>query len=144
LWESQNPRVGTRSAYVAQDGTAWIVEEGGTLVRLDQKTGKMTKFKGPAEKGGMNTVRIDPKGILWVSGNPTSYRFDPKTEKYTQLTEVLNTYGANLDKQGNIWFDEASGLGQIFKVDYKTEKVTSWTPPPSGGLSPPPPGRFQG
>jgi len=133
LWESQNPRVGTRSAYVAQDGTAWIVEEGGTLVKLDQKTGKMTKFKGPAEKGGMNTVRVDPKGILWVSGNPTSYRFDPRTEKYTQLAEVPNTYGANLDKQGNIWFDEASGLGRIFKVDYKTEKVTSWTPPPAEG-----------
>jgi virginiamycin B lyase len=70
---------------------------------------------------------------LWVSGGPYSYRFDPKTGVYSELKDVPNTYGANLDKAGNIWFDEVGGQGRIFKVDYKTEKVTTWTPPPQPG-----------
>jgi virginiamycin B lyase len=132
LWDSQTPRVGTRSAWLSHDGlSAWVVEEGGTLVKVDVKTGKQTKFKGPGR--AMNTVREDPKGILWVSGNPLSYRFDPKTGVYKQLDEVPATYGANLDKEGNIWFDEGGGQGRIFKVDYKTEKVTTWTTPPEKG-----------
>jgi virginiamycin B lyase len=132
LWESQQPRVGTRSAQLTRDGaSAWVVEEGGTLVKVDVKSGKQTKYKGPGRS--MNTVREDPKGILWVSGGPYSYRFDPKTGVYTELKDVPNTYGANLDKAGNIWFDEAGGQGRIFKVDYKTEKVTTWTPPPQPG-----------
>jgi virginiamycin B lyase len=132
LWESQLPRVGTRSAQLTRDGaSAWVVEEGGTLVKVDVKTGKQIKYKGPGKS--MNTVREDPKGILWVSGGPYSYRFDPKTGVYTELKDVPNTYGANLDKAGNIWFDEVGGQGRIFKVDYKTEKVTTWTPPPQPG-----------
>jgi len=132
LWESQQPRVGTRSAQMTRDGvSAWVVEEGGTLVKVDVKTGKQTKYKGPGKT--MNTVREDPNGILWVSGSPFSYRFDPKTGTYTELKDVPNTYGANLDKAGNIWFDEASGQGRIFKVEYKTGKVTTWTPPPQPG-----------
>ena len=132
LWESQQPRVGTRSAQLTRDGaSAWVVEEGGTLVKVDVKSGKQTKYKGPGKS--MNTVREDSKGILWVSGGPYSYRFDPKTGVYTELKDVPNTYGANLDKVGNIWFDEVGGQGRIFKVDYKTEKVTTWTPPPQPG-----------
>ena len=130
---SQNPRVGTRSAFMGPDGIVWVVIEGGTLVKLDPKTGAMKEYKGPAAKGGMNTVRADANGILWVSGTPYSYRFDPKTEKYTELTDIPATYGANLDKDGNIWFDEAAGQGRIFKVDYKTEKISTWNPPPAPG-----------
>src|SRR6202163_4252030 len=133
MLSSQVPRVGPRAASVGPDGTTWVVIEGGTLVKLDSKTGKMKEYKGPEAKGGMNTVRIDPKGIVWVSGNPYSYRFDPKGEKYTELTEIPNTYGSNLDKYGNIWFDEVGGEGRLFKVDYKTEKITKWTPPPAPG-----------
>jgi virginiamycin B lyase len=132
LWESQSPRVGTRSVQMTHDGvSAWVVEEGGTLVKVDVKTGKQTKYKGPGKT--MNTVREDPNGILWVSGTPFSYRFDPKTGVYTEIKDAPATYGANLDRAGNIWFDEAGGAGRIFKVDYKTSKVTTWTPPPQPG-----------
>ena len=38
LWESQSPRVGTRSVQMTHDGvSAWVVEEGGTLVKVDVK-----------------------------------------------------------------------------------------------------------
>ena len=132
LWESQSSRVGTRSVQMTHDGvSAWVVEEGGTLVKVDVKTGKQTKYKGPGKT--MNTVREDPNGILWVSGTPFSYRFDPKTGVYTEIKDAPATYGANLDRAGNIWFDEAGGAGRIFKVDYKTSKVTTWTPPPQPG-----------
>jgi virginiamycin B lyase len=132
LWESQSPRVGTRSVIMTHDGvSAWVVEEGGTLVKVDVKTGKQTKYKGPGKT--MNTVREDPNGILWVSGTPYSYRFDPKTGVYTEIKDAPATYGANLDRAGNLWFDEAAGQGRIFKVDYKTSKVTTWTPPPQPG-----------
>jgi|HubBroStandDraft_3_1064219.scaffolds.fasta_scaffold34198_2 virginiamycin B lyase len=132
LWESQSPRVGTRSVQMTRDGvSAWVVEEGGTLVKVDVKSGKQTKYKGPGKS--MNTVREDPNGILWVSGSPFSYRFDPKTGVYAEVKDAPNTYGANLDRAGNIWFDEVGGQGRIFKLDYKTEKVTTWTPPPQPG-----------
>ena len=133
LLPNQSRRVGTRSAFMGPDGIVWVVIEGGTLVKLDPKTGTMKEYKGPAARGTMNTVRVDAKGIAWVSGTPYSYRFDPKTEKYTELTEVPATYGANFDKHGNIWFNEAGGQGRIFKVDSTTEKVTAWTPPPAPG-----------
>jgi virginiamycin B lyase len=132
LWESQLPRVGTRSAQMTRDGTTtWVVEEGGTLVKVNVKTGRQTKYKGPGQS--MNTVREDPSGILWISGGPFSYRFDPKTGSYKELRDVPNTYGVNLDMAGNPWFDEVRGQGRIFKVDYKTGKVTTWTPPPQPG-----------
>jgi len=132
LWESQSPRVGTRSVQMTRDGvSAWVVEEGGTLVKVDVKTGQQTKYKGPGRT--MNTVRESPDGILWISGSPFSYRFDPKTGVYTELKDVPNTYGANLDHEGNIWFDEVGGAGRIFKVEYKNSKVTTWTPPPQPG-----------
>lgn len=132
LWESQSPRVGTRSVIMTHDGvSAWVIEEGGTLVKVDVKSGKQIKYKGPGRT--MNTVREDPNGILWVSGTPYSYRFDPKTGVYTEIKDAPATYGANLDKGGNIWFDEAGGAGRIFKVDYKTAKVTTYTPPPQPG-----------
>src|SRR5665213_4501698 len=122
LWESQQPRVGTRSVQMTRDGlSAWVVEEGGTLVKVDVKSGRQTRYKGPGKT--MNTVREDPNGILWVSGSPYSYRFDPKTGIYTELKDVPGTYGANLDKAGNIWFDEATGQGRIFKVEYKLSLI---------------------
>jgi virginiamycin B lyase len=132
LLPSQNPRVGTRSAYVGPDGTLWLVIETGTVVKIDQKSGKMTMLPAPDEKGrSMNTVRVDPKGTVWFSGGPKSWRLDPKTNKFTPVTET-STYAANFDQFYNIWFTEAGGAGRVFKVDDKTEKVSAWTPPTPG------------
>ena len=71
------------------------------------------------------------EGHVWVSGGPQSWRFDPKTNKYTPVTETA-TYAANFDQFYNIWFTEANGAGRVFKVDDKTEKVSAWTPPTPG------------
>ncbi len=131
LLPEQN-RIATRSATMGKDGTEWIVTESEILIKLDPKTGKMQEFKGPAAKGNMNTVRVDPNGILWISGGPYSYRFDPKTGKFTEMHELPATYACNLDKDGEPWFTEANGAGRMFKLDYKTSKVSSWTPPTPG------------
>jgi len=43
-------------------------------------------------------------GSVWSTGGLT--RFDPKTEKFTHITEVPSAYGIAIDKQDTIWFTE--------------------------------------
>jgi virginiamycin B lyase len=111
----------------------WIAaEQSYGVSKFDPKTGKFTEYKTNT-KGEVNTVRVDPNGIVWISGVPYSLRFDPKTEKFTELKDIPNTYAVNLDPAGNPWFDATSGNGELYRVDYKTGKVTKWIPPPATG-----------
>jgi virginiamycin B lyase len=69
---------------------------------------------------------------VWSTGTPLTV-FDPKTGKYTHITDVPRVYGLALDKDGNCWFAENIQNGQIGKVDAKTLKVTKWSPPTTDG-----------
>lgn len=68
-----NWAVGTRSALVGPDGIAWIVIEGGTLVKLDPATGKVIEYPPPAIGNGMREFNNDPQGRMWFAspGNNT-------------------------------------------------------------------------
>ncbi len=133
MFPDQQRRTAVHSVFMAPDGLVWIAaEQTYGVSKLDPKTGKFTEYKTSTE-GEVNTVRVDPKGIVWISGLPYSLRFDPKTEKFTELKDIPNTYAVNLDPAGNPWFDATGGNGELYKVDYKTEKVTKWTPPPASG-----------
>ena len=70
---------------------------------------------------------MHPDGSIWSTGGLT--RFDPKTEKFTHITEVPSAYGIALDKEGTVWFTEMNKTGTIGKVDPKTLKVTKYIPP---------------
>lgn len=129
----QPPRIGIHSVYRGPDGIVWFTEEEeNTLGRLDPKTGHFTEFKNTAKKGSMNTVRVDSTGMVWISGNPYTRRFDPKTNQFTDVPEAERTYAVILDKAGNKWFTENSGKGRIYRIAAETEKLTEWMPPSPG------------
>jgi virginiamycin B lyase len=132
---------GIHSAVAAPDGTVWIAEQGGNRVgRWDPKTQEITEYKDAylpgkeetTQGGSKHTIRFDALGNVWSTGDPLS-KLDPKTGKFTDLwDEVPYTYGAAVDKGGNIWFTNPGGQ-YIGTVDARTMKVSKWTPPSKGG-----------
>jgi virginiamycin B lyase len=132
------PNVGTaavHSAVPAPDGSVWLTEQGSNkLGRWDPTTQKITEYQDayiPGKlgytAGSKHTLRLDPAGNVWASGNPLT-RFDPETQKFTRFSEVPSCYDVKPDKDGNIWFTKQD-THQIGRVDWKTLKVSIWTPP---------------
>jgi virginiamycin B lyase len=142
--EYRVPELGTaaiHSAVPAPDGSIWLTQQGtNKLGRWDPKTKTVSEFQdtylagkeGVTAGGAKHTVRVDAQGRVWSTGTPLTM-FDPKTGKYTHITEVPRVYGLALDKDGNCWFAENIENGQIGKVDAKTLKVTKWSPPTKDG-----------
>jgi virginiamycin B lyase len=122
------------SVFPAPDGSVWMTEfSRSRLARWDPKTEMITEYPDPAPLANgrlpsHHTVRIGPDGMAWSSGQPVS-RFDPKTGKYDYFSE--GSYGVMVDKDGNCWFTEYGKDGKIGRIDGKTLKVQTWTPPPS-------------
>ena len=97
------PNVGTaaiHSAVEAPDGSVWLAEQASNkLGRWDPKTKKVTEYQDPFEPGkegvkeggSKHTVRFDPGGNVWVTGEPLS-RFDLETGKFTNYWETGHTY----------------------------------------------------
>jgi virginiamycin B lyase len=140
------------------DGYVWLtIEKQNALARFDTRTEKFEVFRQPYDgpppaemepnapwpnlrytQGDQtsdprrHTAVADLQGNIWSSGRPLS-KFDVETKKYTFFTEVPDTYGIAVDKEGNVWFAEFNSRDHrsIGKVDVKTNKVTKWTPPNS-------------
>lgn len=140
------------------DGSVWLtIEAQNKLARFDTRTEKFEvfgeKYDGPppAEMepnapwpnlrhtaGGQtgaprrHTAVADLQGNIWSSGRPLS-KFDIETKKFTFFPDVPDTYGIDVDKEGNVWFAEFNSRDHrsIGKVDVKTNKVTKWNPPSS-------------
>jgi hypothetical protein len=108
------PNVGTaavHSAVPGTDGTVWLTEQGSNKVGVwDPHTHKITEFQDayiPGKlgygAGSKHTVRLDPGGNAWSSGNPLT-RLDRNTRKFTRFEEMASTYDVEVDGNGNIWF----------------------------------------
>ena len=132
------PNVGTaavHSAMPAADGTVWLTEQGSNKIgKWDPHTRKIIEFQDAYLRGKVgygagskHTLRFDPDGNVWASGNPLT-RFDRKTSKFTRFGEVPEAYDVKTGNDGNMWFT-APGTDQIGMVDYKTLKVSLWTVP---------------
>jgi virginiamycin B lyase len=139
------------SVIEAPDGTVWFVENTQCkLSKFDPETQKFTDYEPPSCKqqgsgaealgvGGLTlqgagSVRMDHLGNLWANGG-NLWRFDPKTEKFTEFPEGGHAYSLELDKkEGNVWFAQLEE-GKIGEVDIKTLKLTRWTPPASVRLA---------
>ena len=130
------------SAYPAPDGSVWLGEQASNkLGKWDPVTQKITEYQDPylpgkegIEDGGCkHTVRFDPDGNVWSSGDPLS-RYEPKTGKFTNYwDEVGSTYAVENDAAGNIWFTTLR-TNRIGVIDYKTLKVKTWDPPTKGSF----------
>jgi virginiamycin B lyase len=138
------------SAIPAPDGSVWLCQQGSNEIgRWDPNTKTITEYQDPylpgkerTESGGeKHTCRVDPGGNVWATGSPLT-RFDPETRKFTHFFDVpLQAYGIEPGADGNMWFTKQS-TNQIGKVDWKTLKVTYYTPPNSKKLEHPYPRRL--
>ena len=132
------PNVGTaaiHSAVPGPDGTVWLTEQGSNKIgEWDPHTQRITEFQDayiPGKlgygAGSKHTVRLDPDGNAWSSGNPLT-RLDRKTKKFTRFDEIVSSYDVEVDGNGNIWFTRPD-TSQIGMADWKTLKISLWTPP---------------
>jgi virginiamycin B lyase len=132
------PNIGTgsvHSAVPAPDGSVWLTEQGpNKIAKWDPATQQITEYQDQFNPGKLSyaggtkhTLRFDAGGNVWSSGYPLT-RFDPETKKYTRFDNVPGTYDVKEDKDGNIWFTRLD-TAQIGMVDWKTQKVSMWTPP---------------
>jgi virginiamycin B lyase len=133
MFSDQQRRTAVHSVFAAPDGIIWIAaEQNYGVSSFNPKTKQFSEYLS-SNRGEVNTVRVDPKGIIWISGTPFSVRFDPVTKIFTELTDIPDTYAVNLDRQGNPWFVATAGAGELYRVDYETGKVSKWLPPPASG-----------
>ncbi len=142
--EYRAPNIGTaaiHSAVPAADGSVWFTEQGANkLGHWDPKTQAIVEYpdaytpgkEGVTAGGDKHTLRVDAQGRVWATGRPLTM-FDPRTQKYTRISEVPTAYGLVLDKDQNLWFAEYTENGQIGKVDAKTLKVQKWALPTKDG-----------
>lgn len=128
---------GIHSAVGANDGTAWLAEQGSNRVgKWDPKTRQITEYQdaylpgkeGLQQGGRKHTTRVDPAGMVWTTGGPLT-RLNPETGKFARFEEVPSAYGIVIDQKGDPWFAEYTATGKIGKVDHETGKVTKYDPP---------------
>jgi virginiamycin B lyase len=138
------------------DGSVWLtLEAENGLARFDTRTEKFDTWNDvydgavPPQKEpnvpwprlrdlpGMqdgkprsHTSVIDHQGNIWVSGRPLK-KFDVKTQKFTNFSDVPDCYGIVVDQQGIVWTTEINSMEHhsLVKVDPKTNKVAKYLPP---------------
>jgi len=113
--------------------TVWIYQQGGDLVKYDQKTGNSTQYHLPQEIQAPNGIAIDSAGKLWIMDTASSFffDFDPSSNQFTKhvtspppassygnasgliKTPISRPYWNHFDDKGRLWFNEqvANSLG---------------------------------
>ena len=118
------------------------------LGRLDKKTGEIKEFPyegrfpgrrpmdkvppGSAHQGvlfGSHKMVFDHQGnVMWGMPGAT-FRFDPKTERFTHWASGENMFG--IDPANNIWY--AHSTGTLDMLDTNTGEVKEYKIPPNEG-----------
>jgi virginiamycin B lyase len=126
---------GIHSAVPAPDGSIWFTEAAlNRIGRLDPATKEIKQFQNtPLADGrrtGVHTVRVDEKGLVWVSGGPAISLFDPKYEKFEHF-DLGGTYGNVSGQNGDQWFTSFRPDGPIGRVS-KDGVLSKFSPPTKG------------
>jgi virginiamycin B lyase len=124
---------------VHPNGTVWLNSiAANQVIRLDPATRQFTFFEVPAGvKAGRTAnpygMAIAGDGKIWFAENAVNQmgRIDPVTGKIDEFeipvkNSVPRKMGA--DAEGNLWVG-LHGAGKLMKVDYRTTKMTVFTPP---------------
>src|ERR1035438_3818579 len=101
------PNIGTaavHSAVPATDGSVWLTEQGSNKIgQWDPHTQKITEYQDaylPGKlgygAGSKHTLRFDPDGNVWSSGNPLT-RFDRKSRQFKRFDDIPSTYDVKED-----------------------------------------------
>jgi virginiamycin B lyase len=128
-------KAGIHSAVPALDGSVWFTEAAlGKIGRLDPATKEITEYQNPAlpngTRTGAHTIRVDERGLVWVSGGPAISMFDPKTEKFEHY-DLGGTYGNVVGKNGDQWFTSFRDDGPIGRIS-KDGVLSKFYPPTKG------------
>jgi virginiamycin B lyase len=126
---------GIHSVIPSADGTVWFVETAmGKIAQLDPKTKEITEFQSPplpdGRRNGAHTIRVDDRGLVWVSGGPAISMFDPKTKEFRHF-DLRGTYGNTAGKDGDQWFTSFVADGPIGRIS-KDAVLTKFQPPTKG------------
>lgn len=124
---------------VHPNGTVWLNSiAANQVIRLDPATKQFSVFEVPAGvKAGRTAnpygMAISGDGKIWFIENTMNQmgRIDPVTGKIDEFKiPVKNAVPrkGGMDSSGNIWVG-LHGAGQLMKIDYKTIKMTVYTPP---------------
>lgn len=124
---------------VHPNGSVWLNSiAANQVIRLDPKSKQFTFFDVPSGvKAGRTAnpygMAIAGDGTIWFAENAMNQmgRIDPVTGKIDEFEipvkdSVPRKLGADAD--GNIWVG-LHGAGKLMKIDYKTTKMTVYTPP---------------
>ncbi len=127
-------KAGIHSAVPARDGSVWFTEAAlGKIGKLDPETKQITEYQNtPLPNGtrtGSHTIRVDDRGLVWVSGGPAISMFDPKTETFRHF-DLAGTYGNVVGKDGAQWFTSFRPDGPIGRI--KDGVLTKYYPPTKG------------
>lgn len=128
--------------------TIWKYQQGGNLVKYDQKTGNSTQYPLPQEIQAPNGIAIDSAGKLWIMDTASSlfFDFDPTNSQFTKhltspppissygnasgliKTPISRPYWNHFDDKGRLWFNEqvANTLGVY---DSSTQSLVEYLVP---------------
>src|SRR5713226_987899 len=124
---------------VHPNGTVWLNSiAANQVIRLDPVTKQFTVFEVPAGiKAGRTAnpygMAISGDGKIWFIENAMNQvgRIDPVTGKIDEFEIPVKNAVARkggMDSEGNVWVG-LHGAGKLMKIDYKTTKMTVYTPP---------------
>lgn len=124
---------------VHPNGTVWLNSiAANQVIRLDPATREFTVFEVPAGlKAGRTAnpygMAIAGDGKIWFIENAMNQmgRIDPVTGKIDEFEVPVKNAVARkggMDSEGNVWVG-LHGAGKLMKIDYKTTKMTVYSPP---------------
>jgi streptogramin lyase len=117
------------------NGMVWSTDQRNGIYSLDPKTGQWNFYRAPTKGSGAYGIALSGDGSPWFAEDNIDRigHLDLKTGKIEELPikdqgETILPRRMNSDGDGNIWV----GLwdaGKLMKIDYKTKKMTIFTPP---------------
>ena len=122
--------LGPWSAVEGKDGMIWIpyYGRGNEVVRLDPKTGELTRFPLPSAKtAGIHSAIPAPDGTVWFTEAAQGKigHLNPHTKEITEYQNSMpdgqsaGTHTIRVDESGNVW---TSGGPTISRFDPETKK----------------------
>jgi virginiamycin B lyase len=126
---------GIHSVIPASDGTVWFTEAAlGRIGQLNPATKEITEFQNSplpdGKRTGAHTIRVDERGMVWVSGGPAISMFDPKTEAFKHF-DLGGTYGNVVGQNGDQWFTSFREDGPIGRIT-RDGVLSKFNPPTKG------------
>ena len=113
------------------ESNAYETNDQGELIKVNTKTGDVTRWKFPKRIQGVYDSTITPDGRYWVGGQGSLMGvWDLKTGEYwEQATRnvVSSISRGGIDRDGNAWYGGRTGV--IVKLDTKAKKLTEYHPP---------------